>query len=1284
MGFLSFLKGATGRALERGEEFSRSLRDRFEKRAQKQKEEERKERKQTLSFSVPVTKRAIKEQIHKTAGKIREPKSFAGKGVKKSMDLLDTLQTGSAKTLGENIGDVAILHGDKMPSTFLKGALTQRAREKNEAIQLLREQKKNEEEELTKKIQELRSQGKREDAESLEAQLRDSHAKIDAMIGEIAPITKKTKLQILAETGEFAIDFGALVLSALGGAPAGASAKAALQALKVGKLPAKSAPLILKSAAKIGGEGATMGVIQSAKEGENDPLNLALGGGSGAAMGLLFFGGVKGVGKGVSKAKKAVAKKTTEFFENTVGAPKDLVSNLQQNVSRNVTKRFSGVDDVLKHSDTFEEFAHNFESHQQRVLGEVNVLQEKGARTADEARQLTKVFQQEDEIQDMLKVGEDGMAEFFEKRKPKADVLTKTVEGIDDTQEVMLRQVLKVSEDRPITDLEKKSLQRMTGIAEEKLKDMNTVSARKLVSERFRLDKLPDVQEEVAQIILDNGGFEKQRRGKITHKQTEEMAREIVPQIKLKPGTALNAEEGIAIAQTLVNTKNKITSLVKQVDDAMKNPSPEKNIDFLKLRLEKAINEQTVITSSLLGVKSEMGRGLSATRIINRALETGDTGLIKELVRKGTITDKQMNQVATALAMFGNDEIAKFRYLRNLSKPTFDEWHGWFVYGNMLSAISTQTKNIAGAFGNMLFRTMSKSTAAAIDLSLTSVSKMSGGKREREVFLSEIPKEFIGATQGVKEGLHKAMYMIRHGFSMDNLANREFGRAEPIREVTSIFGKDIRVGKGVEIAANLVGRSMEGGDIFTRSLAASGELNASAWALAKKEGLKGEKLMARHGELVANPPQNLLEKVNKSAAEAVFREESGEFLRYMTKIRNLGKVQIITKKGKRVTIVPSVGRMLIPFVETPGKIFKQGIDATPLGFLRSFKREAGRDRTLAMGRAALGSFLMAPLAYAAFEGNISGSGPSDQEVRDQLFRKGWKPNSIRIGDTWYPYTNFAPMHTPLALIGNFHDQVTYEDNELGFEDVGVIVARMGNTLFDASYLQGVDNLLKAFDDPERYGGRVIEGIVRMHVPAASILGSVARSVDDIFRRPESIKEGLMTQLPGLSKKVAPRIDGKGQPARRPGFKPFGFNVTEFLSPIKPSKVISDPVVEELERINYAVPKANRSAMKGYKMKGETFAKYSIMRNQTIDKVAQEIIRNPEWESLSSLDKQDVMSEVVREVNSAVRPFIIESAARDLGKRMKKVDPSERKQFLLDEMDDGLPEDVVLRFLELAQ
>ena len=665
-------------------------------------------------------------------------------------------------------------------------------------------------------------------------------------------------------------------------------------------------------------------------------------------------------------------------------------------------------------------------------------------------------------------------------------------------------------------------------------------SAAKEIVGNIRLDKfdLPkESLDDLAKIIEENDAFVKQRRGVQTFADTEALAQGVkVPQ-KIKAGKALNAEELQALGNQVAYTRT-------QLDEAAKRISLGDNTDLALLQHAELQTKLGTLLASYSGATAEAGRSLSILRNIRQVIASKDPDFIKQAMKVLGGREK-IEEVATRLGAFAEDDlIGKYNYIRSLQKPGALDWANWYWYTNLLSGPKTQVRNILGNVSNTAFNFISKPVTSAVEY-----TRYLATGEAPVVRFGEIPAEAHGILAGIKDGWKKAHFIMKNGFTLDDVAQLDF--------------KPPEVAGG--IYTNLIGRSLEAADQFFRSVAASAELHAQAYTTAVNNGLKGKAFQDFYEEFVTNPPVEAMKSISRQGARAVFRQPAGKITNALTNLKN--DFDLTLPSGKSVKVFNPL-KFVTPFVSTPANILKSSLEVTPIGFFTGFFRETAREQSLAFGKAAFGTVALLPLALMAAEGRISGSGPKDKELRDLLYSTGWQPNSIRIGDKWYSYSNFQPLALPLSVMANAFELHHFEGEEV---NPAAVIAKTANSLFQQSYLSGLAALQDALDNPESFGKSFANKFLTSLVPLSSFRGQVTRAEDEVVRNPDTLSESIKSTVPGLSDEVRPRLNALGEESNRDTglSQPLEF-LSNLLSPVDIRQVKDTPLSQELFRLKDSI------------------------------------------------------------------------------------------------------------------
>jgi len=166
------------------------------------------------------------------------------------------------------------------------------------------------------------------------------------------------------------------------------------------------------------------------------------------------------------------------------------------------------------------------------------------------------------------------------------------------------------------------------------------------------------------------------------------------------------------------------------------------------------------------------------------------------------------------------------------------------------------------------------------------------------------------------------------------------------------------------------------------------------------------------------------------------------------------------------------------------------------------------------GQMATGMTAISGAAILAQNGNITGTGPKDYQVRKRWIDAGWQPYSVRMQNddgtwTYRSYNRADPLGMFFALVANWHEisqNITVEENE----EVAAIILAGTEALSSKTFLQGAYTLM----DIVRSGRR---SAIASHISAyaPNLLRDAARLQERVTGEPVggSMEESRFTDHP---------------------------------------------------------------------------------------------------------------------------------------------------------------------------
>lgn len=748
---------------------------------------------------------------------------------------------------------------------------------------------------------------------------------------------------------------------------------------------------------------------------------------------------------------------------------------------------------------------------------------------------------------------------------------------------------------------------------EQRLGDVEGMPAPRMAG-NIRTDKIlgpEDVRTALEEIAAQRGGseaFAGARRGVQTFEATQQLANRINIDELLKsrkPGQAYNAEQQLAARDLLAQTSRDVADAVATLKDVRLRGTPEA-IDAARLRVTETLTRNVLVQQEVAGITAEAGRALSILRKAGDAAQYQKA--LAALQKKLGGADK-IDDVAAALETFDNPN-QMLEFAQGVVKTTnrdrlFELW-----INGLLSGGQTQ---IANVIGNSTFNLLNLAERAVAGVGRAALTGDTAALRE-------LGPRLVGTIQGFREGLTaagRAFMTERSGFGTGIIEGAP-GRGTAIGGPS--FGKlGAKVGvKNVGQAVRLPSRLLQSSDELFKSVAYRQEINALATRLARAEGLRGQALKQRIGELRARPTESMMATAREAAAKLTFTNELGA----------------TGRKAQALQQTP-LGRIISPFFRTPINILKAGIARTPYAIVTpSFwqaMRAGGAARDKALAQVAMGTGFGLWATTEVLEGNITGAAPADEGERNVFYASGRQPYSFRSGDEWISYARIEPI---ASILGTFADgtMLAADAPELEREEfLQRLVLSFVQNFGSKSYLQGLSSVVAAMTDPERSGGKAIEKMLGSLIPTG--VAQLARTQDPALREANGILETWMSRIPGQREKLAQRYSILGKPEEFGGSKG-----PDLLSPLYSRPAGNDPVAEELFRIKADVPSLRRD-IDGERMSAEDYQAGVKWVGETVRPALERAMNSERWGQLPDDVKRMVVEEFFDRVRSAQREIM---------------------------------------------
>lgn len=713
-----------------------------------------------------------------------------------------------------------------------------------------------------------------------------------------------------------------------------------------------------------------------------------------------------------------------------------------------------------------------------------------------------------------------------------------------------------------------------------------------------RIDTPDDVKATIAAVAdVNRENITAATRGVMGFDTTRALASELgmTPETLLarRSGQAFSAEEALAARQVLAASADNLTSMAALVRTGQAT-------DADVWRFQKALALHGEIQKQISGMTAEAGRALSAFRIpaggdavkMKALRETIDAAGGPQFAREVA------ERLATLDSVKGVNTMVEAAEKAKTSDMLMEGW-----INGLLSQPVTHVANIAGSVVTSLWQIPERFAAARIGQAMDS--------GPAGVAAGEATAIAYAMPRAMRDGLRLAFRAFLTGEPTDAVTKLETRKYRAITSENMGVRPESWLGAGIDLLGDMIrlpGQGLMVADEFFKAVNYRTELHARAFRQATAEGLEGPARQTRMQEIIDHPPDDVHLAAQDYARYQTFTKPLGEFGRGI-------QLAVNSKPAARV---------VLPFIRTPGNIFKYTLERTPLSPMMTQTQAdiaaGGARRDLAIARIGLGTGVMAMAAEMAADGILTGGGPSNDTLKARLKETGWQPYSVRIGDEYYAYNRLEPLGGLIGLAADMADIAGYAENDS--ETQSVLVAGLGafaKSVTSKTFMRGLSELIETIENPDARAEGYLARMAGTLVPGT--IAGQARRDDPVMRDtkqtggdPEldfayTVLNQVKSRIPGLSETLPPRRDLWGEPIEYQGA--LG---PDIMSPIYRSRDKKDPVADEVMRLRLDMQMPGRT-IKDVEMTPEEYDRFTEIAGKGARDGVARLIQSPGYAAL---------------------------------------------------------------------
>lgn len=605
-----------------------------------------------------------------------------------------------------------------------------------------------------------------------------------------------------------------------------------------------------------------------------------------------------------------------------------------------------------------------------------------------------------------------------------------------------------------------------------------------------------------------------------------------------------------------------------------------------------------------------------------------------------------------ALRAVDNDinmpEAKKLQMKTNLTKNTvkeagFKDKMAEFVINSYVSALGTPAINLMSA--------LVKAPLLVAERALVSMIPNNPAK------LGESMSMIRGFFEGMAEGVNFAKQGWLEGMPLDTRVNTDvmsgIGKGASLTQPPDADAGFIkqtyqRIARPTERAiAPVITAPTKAGvfvDEFAKAVFRRMQLNALAYRISrtlpenKLDGLSREEMYTKLRSVDIGDPtkvgstrewQQQLRKVSPDLAD-----ELVQFAKIQTFQGDLGAIgnSLLKMRAEHPEIT-----LIAPFIKTPINIFKDALSYTPaVALLKGLRKDLRLTNEEAAARVLLGTGLATMAGWQVVSGNLTGAYPKDPARREAMIAQGIPEYSAKIGDRWYSYSRIEPLASVLGVFSDAAESMidysqTPDPDKKGEKLAVDMVAAITKNLASKTFLEGINGLLQAIHDPDRYGGSFINGFATVLVPGA--LAQFARGADPVQRDVQTFTDAIQNRIPGMRTDLPVRYDILGQERVNPAY-----GISGSLG-VATRDVESSPLLDELKNVKYQYKAPDRK-IRDVELSATDYEKYSKMSGDLVNQQLQNVINDPNYQSYTPSQKKYVLEQVSQKARQAATNMML--------------------------------------------
>ena len=223
----------------------------------------------------------------------------------------------------------------------------------------------------------------------------------------------------------------------------------------------------------------------------------------------------------------------------------------------------------------------------------------------------------------------------------------------------------------------------------------------------------------------------------------------------------------------------------------------------------------------------------------------------------------------------------------------------------------------------------------------------------------------------------------------------------------------------------------------------------------------------------------------------------------------------------------------------------------------------------------------------------------------------------------------GPMGMLLSTAADLYN-VAHNAEEGEFSEAAAALHHaVSQNILDESFMRGPSDLIKAIEEPGRYGASYVRNFASSFVPFSVAMSQMARNLDPYTRQARTLTDAIVAKTPLLSQELLPRRDIWGEPL------PSRYGLGADATAIWEKQVNSDPVNRVLLDRAIRVAMVERK-IRNVQLTPEQYDDYARISGRLTKMNLDRLILSPSFAQMPRGTQHDIIIENMRQSRETAR------------------------------------------------